>query len=60
MTPADFLEALESELRLRRVAVDRWAVQEYVEACWPLIAEDTDPSLWAREFIARGKATVTA
>jgi hypothetical protein len=59
MTPADFLEALESELRLRCLAFDRRAVQEFVEAAWPLMAEDLDPGLWAREFVARGKATLT-
>jgi hypothetical protein len=56
----EFVEQLAAELHLRHVDFDRRALVAFVEAEWPLIAEDTDPSLWAREFIARGKATVTA
>ena len=60
MTPADFLDALEAELRLRGVAFDRRALLAFVEAAWPLIAEDPDAGIWAREFIAAGNATVPA
>ena len=59
MTQADFLESLESELCLRRAAFDRRALLAFVEAAWPLIADDPDLARWAREFIARGKATLT-
>jgi hypothetical protein len=31
-----------------------------VAAAWPLIKEDLDTDLWAREFIAGGNATVPA
>jgi len=60
MTPADFLDALEAELRLRGVAFDRRALLAFVEAAWPLIDEDPDAGRWAGEFIAGGNATLTA
>jgi hypothetical protein len=60
MTPADFVEALEAELRFRVVSYDRRALQAFVEGAWSLMEEDPDAAFWAREFIAAGNATVTA
>jgi hypothetical protein len=60
MTQADFLEALEAELRLRGARYDLRALQEFVAAAWPVIDEDPDTGFWAGEFIAGGNATLTA
>ena len=44
MTPADFLQALESVLQHRRVSFSRAAAIAFVESCWELIADD--PDVW--------------
>ena len=60
MTPADFLDALESELRLRAVPFDQAKLRAFVADCWPWIDEDPDVPAWAGEFLAAGKAAVGA
>ena len=53
MTPGDFVEALEAELRLRGACHDRRALQEFVASARPLIEEDPNVRRWAAEFVAR-------
>jgi hypothetical protein len=51
MSQNDFIEALESELHLRAVPFDRAALLSFVEAAWPLMAENPDVAFWAGEFL---------
>jgi hypothetical protein len=55
----EFVEQLAAALRLRAVAFDRRALVASVEAAWPLIEDEPDPDLWAREFVAGGNASLT-
>jgi len=50
MTPADFLQSLESVLQHRRVAFSRAAAIAFVESCWGLIADDPDVWYWSDRF----------
>jgi len=54
MTQADFLAALELELRLRGIAFSRADLLDFVASVWPLAQEDPDAAFWAREFIEAG------
>jgi hypothetical protein len=58
MTPGDFVEALEAELRLRGARYGLRALQEFVAAAWPLIEEDPDVRRWAAGFVAGGNPAV--
>jgi hypothetical protein len=62
MKNAEFITALEHELRLRGRAFSRADVQEFVaDACvWPLIVENPDVHFWVREFINRGRQSTPA
>lgn len=52
-TRAEFLEALELDLRLRGVAFEQWDLIEFLEACWVRIAEEPDVLAWADRFKER-------
>ena len=56
MSELDFTAALEDELRLRGLAFSRADVLAFVEACWPLVADDPSPARWAAEFAAAAHA----
>jgi hypothetical protein len=58
MTPADFVQALESILQHRRVAFSRAAAIAFVESCWELIADDPDVWFWSERFIEVGAVEV--
>ena len=60
MTKAEFITALEHELRLRGRAFSRADVQEFVADAWPLILENPDAICWAREFINRDRKSTPA
>jgi hypothetical protein len=60
MTQGDFLAILEYELRLQGVAFGRADLLAFVASAWVWIDEDPDVTFWAREFIASGRASVTA
>jgi hypothetical protein len=60
MTPADFLQALESVLQHRRVPFSRAAAIAFVESCWELIADDPDVWYWSERFIEAGAVEVPA
>ena len=51
MTPADFLQSLESVLQSRRVSFSRAAAIAFVESCWELIEDDPDVWEWSNRFI---------
>jgi hypothetical protein len=52
VTQPEFLAALERHLQLHAVPFTRADVQAFVEAAWPLIADDPRPERWCREFRA--------
>jgi hypothetical protein len=54
MTPAGFLQSLESVLQSRRVALTRAAAIAFVESCWELIADDPDVWYRAERFVEAG------
>ena len=56
MTRPEFLAALESELQQRGRLFSRADVLAFVEACWPLVADDPSPARWAAEFAAAAHA----
>jgi hypothetical protein len=56
MTRPEFLAALESELQQRGRPFSRADVLAFVEACWPLVADDPSPARWAAEFAAAAHA----
>lgn len=59
MIPADFLPLIEEDLRARYQPYDRGELLGFVEAAWPLIADDPDPARWATAFLkdaGRGSA----
>ena len=58
MTPADFLQLLESALQHRRVQFSRAAAIAFVESCWELIDDDPDVETWADHFIQAGAVMV--
>ena len=60
MTWDEFTQQLEMELRLCGVGFHRATLAEFVEASWPLIADDPDLGRWAREFVDSGNVTLTA
>jgi hypothetical protein len=60
MTQADFVEALEAELRLRSVPFGQARLRAFVADYWPWIEEDPDVPAWAGECLAAGKAAVRA
>jgi len=60
MTKAEFITALEHELRLRGRAFSRADVQAFVADAWPLILENPDAIFWAREFINRDRKSTPA
>ena len=49
MTPADFLNSLESVLQSRRVPFSRADAVAF-ESCWELIADDPDVWYWSEPF----------
>jgi hypothetical protein len=51
MNKAEFVAALEYELRFRRRAFSRSEVQTFVAAAWRLIEGDPDIHRWVREFV---------
>jgi hypothetical protein len=51
MTPADFLHPLEQVLRQRRLPFERSAAIAFIEAAWPLIADNADPWFWSDRFV---------
>jgi hypothetical protein len=51
MTPADFLQLLETVLRQRRVPFSRAAAIAFVESCWELIDDNPDPWFWSDRFL---------
>jgi hypothetical protein len=57
MTPAAFLPDLEACLRSRFAPFDAGELRTFVEAAWPLIADDPDAARWAGEFLAAGSPT---
>ena len=60
MTREEFSRQLEMELGLRGLAFHRATLAEFVDASWPLIADDPDLGRWAREFVDSGNVTLTA
>jgi hypothetical protein len=60
MTKAEFISALEHELRLRGRAFSRADLQEFVSDAWPLIVENPDVHFWVRELIDRGRQSTPA
>lgn len=55
-----FTEPLAMELRLQGVGFDLRALQEFVEASWPLIEDAPDVAEWARAFVEAGNVTMQA
>jgi hypothetical protein len=51
MTPADFLQSLESVLQHRRVTFTSAAALAFVESCWELIADEPDVWYWSDRFM---------
>jgi hypothetical protein len=51
MTCEEFTRSLEAELRLRGVPFERAALQEFVDAGWPLIEDNPDLGFWLRQFL---------
>jgi hypothetical protein len=47
----EFLPVVEAELRLRAVPFAQRDLIAFIEAAWARIAENPDPSLWARLFV---------
>jgi hypothetical protein len=60
MTKAEFIAALEQELRLCSRAFSRADLQEFVADAWPLIVENPDVHFWVREFINRDRQSTPA
>jgi hypothetical protein len=60
MFQEEFIQLVEIELRLHGVGFDRTALAEFVDAAWPLIADDPDVNRWARAFVDSGNATLPA
>jgi hypothetical protein len=58
MSQADFLAALEQELRLRGIGFDRADLLEFVTDVWPLAQENPDVTFWAQEFLESGRGSV--
>ena len=54
----EFTEALEMELRLRGLAIDRWTLTDFVRGIAPLIEEDPEPAAWAQALIQERGAEV--
>jgi hypothetical protein len=59
MTHEHFIEALEEEMRRRRIQFKRTDVEAFVKHHWPGIVKDPDLAKWAREFLDSGHGTVT-
>jgi hypothetical protein len=55
MNKAEFIAALEHELRLRGRAFSRADVQEFVADAWTLTIENPDVHFWVREFVNTGR-----
>ena len=52
-TRAEFLKALETDLGLRGVAFEQRDLIDFLEACWPRIAEAPDVLAWSDRFCER-------
>ncbi len=59
MNQADFLAALEQELKLRRIDFRRADLLEFVADVWPLAQENPDVAFWAQEFLESGRGSVS-
>jgi hypothetical protein len=46
-----FLDALALELRLRGCPALRSELRQWVQAAWPLIADDPSPGRWATAWV---------
>ena len=51
LSPPDFLRLLEQHLQPAGVSFSRAALQAFVEAAWPRIADDPDIEYFANEFL---------
>ncbi len=58
MTPADFLQSLESVLQHRRVAFSRAVAIAFAQSCWDLIAANPDVWYWSERFVEAGAVEV--
>ncbi len=52
-TRAEFLTALEADLRFRGIPFEQRDLIAFVEACWVRIAEAPDVLRWADAFVER-------
>ena len=59
MTHEHFTEALEDELRRRRVHFRQAELTSFVAAHWASIVKNPDVQRWASEFIDSGHGTVS-
>jgi len=59
MTHQHFIEALEEELRGRRVQFTHADVHSFVNQHWAAITKEPDVARWAREFLDAGHGSVT-